>query len=219
MATAEQTNPLLTRLQSLRANLSTNDQQVEKYEEEQREMRARSVLADALIPARFKEASIEDFDPESNVAKYIVWMNARTKPGFKGVFIEGKTGAGKTHAACAIANAFARTGKTVRFTQSVKLLDSAQRLFSESDREFVKRARMASLLVIDDLGKEVVTAKTLPILYSIIDDRYAANRTTIITTNYSASELQRHYESVEPETGLAIMRRISEMTFGMEVTR
>lgn len=217
MDTVEAENPLVTALNSLRAKYEEayTSEDIVAFEEEQRQATARSVLATSFIPKRYRDAKPTDFDPDSRVYKYAMWV----KPNAKGAFIEGVTGAGKTHAACAIANWYARHGRSVRFVQSVDLVNALMHPYSESDRDLVRQARNASLLVIDDLGKEAVTAKTLPEIYGFIDARYANRRTTVITTNYSPTQLQSRYEQIEPETGLAIMRRISEMTLGMEVSR
>jgi DNA replication protein DnaC len=65
-----------------------------------------------------------------------------------------------------------------------------------------------SVLVLDDLGKERLTARMETDLFAVIDERTSGMRTTIITTNYTGETLLDRFTN--KETGVAIIRRMRD---------
>lgn len=111
------------------------------------------------------------------------------------VLMAGKTGLGKTHLSLAI------VGKVIEKGYSV-LYNSAQNFFRELQNErFGKSGSSAfenmmlecDLLVIDDLGAEFSTTFTVSALYNIVNTRINTGLPTIISTNYSLSEIENQY--------------------------
>ena len=116
-------------------------------------------------------------------------------PGVKGILMQGDTGLGKTHLSLAIAAQVAEKGAVV-------LYDSAQNLLRQIEGEHFGRmeqkgtldaALNADLLILDDLGTEFASQFTLSMIYDILNTRFSQNRTTIVSTNLTARELEEKY--------------------------
>ena len=56
--------------------------------------------------------------------------------------------------------------------------------------EFFERLTSVDLLQIDDLGAEKRSDWVLEQLYAIVDERYAANRSIVVTTNLDLTQLE-----------------------------
>ena len=111
----------------------------------------------------------------------------------KGINFEGTYGTGKTHLAVAIALELMKKGKPVICKTSIDLLADIKKTYdrdsSYDEHQVMKVYKDVSLLIIDDLGKEQCTDWSMPIIYSILNDRYEEMKPTIITTNYNEDML------------------------------
>jgi len=100
--------------------------------------------------------------------------------------LTGTYGCGKTHLAAAIANFRASHGDQPLFIVVPDLLDHLRATFNpQSPVPFDKRfedLRVASFLVLDDLGTESATPWSREKLYQLFDYRYNARLPTVITT-------------------------------------
>ena len=129
-----------------------------------------------------------------------------------GLYIHGGVGAGKTHAASAMARLFAEAGYDVAFATAKGMLERVKATFDEGGTEAaVARYAKCDVLVLDDLGKEDATEWSVGTVFSVLDARYEDMRPTIITSNYApgalADRLARRGERVTAE---AIASRISQ---------
>lgn len=102
-----------------------------------------------------------------------------------GLIFWGKPGSGKTFAAGCIANALIEKSIPVLVTSFPRILSAG---YDKSD--ILKSMRKFDLVVIDDLGVERQNEYALETVYTIIDERYKANKPMIITTNLEYSELK-----------------------------
>lgn len=132
-----------------------------------------------------------------------------------GIYICGAQGAGKTWMACRIAKEWLAEGMgSVRFVPSVQLLAEIADTYggrSEGEGSVMARYTKCSLLVVDDLGKEVPSTWALSKLFALFDTRYANNRPTIITTQFGTDALaKRMAQSGDVETAMAIVSRFRE---------
>lgn len=132
--------------------------------------------------------------------------------GGAGLYIHGGVGAGKTHAASAMARLFAEAGYEVAFTTAKGMLERVKATFDEGGTEAaVARYAKCDVLVLDDLGKEDATEWSVGTVFSVLDARYEDMRPTIVTSNYApgalADRLARRGERVTAE---AIASRISQ---------
>ena len=110
----------------------------------------------------------------------------------EGLFIVGPNGTGKTHLAAATALHLISKGVPVVCKTSENMLSDIKRAFDSKEAteyEVLKAYKDVDLLIVDDLGKEQCTDWSISTLYSILNDRYEDMKPTIITTNYSGSDL------------------------------
>lgn len=109
----------------------------------------------------------------------------------------GGTGLGKTHLSSAIANRVLEGGYDVFYNSAVGLIsDYEQKRFGNgisTEGGDTDRYIDCDLLIIDDLGTEVVNQFTLSCLYFVVSTRLNLNKPTIISTNLSPADLRKTY--------------------------
>lgn len=114
------------------------------------------------------------------------------------LLLVGGTGLGKTHLSSAVARRVIEKGYNVVY-------ESAESIFREIGREIFKvdysggepeyyRFFDCDLLIIDDLGSEMVTPSSVSYLYNIINTRINKGLPTIISTNNSSDDIKRKYD-------------------------
>ena len=112
----------------------------------------------------------------------------------------GPPGLGKTFLSAAIARVVAENGYSVAYDTVSALLASFEReKFSRSEEEQsaaasrVRQLMGCDLLILDDLGTEMLTAFTQSALYSLLDGRIRAGKSTIISTNLDRAAISERY--------------------------
>ena len=134
---------------------------------EEEAARREKALSRAGIPRRYWAAEADR--PE--FAEYIASFAGN---GGAGLYIHGGVGAGKTHAASAMARLFAEAGYEVAFTTAKGMLERVKATFDEGGTEAaVARYAKCDVLVLDDLGKEDATEWSVGTVFSVLDARYA----------------------------------------------
>lgn len=113
------------------------------------------------------------------------------------VALFGETGLGKTHLSSALACRIIERGYDVLYTTAVNLVsDYENRRFGNGQNtpgEDTERYTSCELLIIDDLGTEVINQFTVSCLYNIINTRINKQLSTIISTNLTASDFRQKY--------------------------
>ena len=110
----------------------------------------------------------------------------------------GAPGLGKTHLSLAIAEGVARAGHLVMYESAPHLMDQLELgKFQKDDAalEFREVIFGCDLLVIDDLGTELVTRYTQAEVYDLVNHRLNTGKPTIINTNLGLQEIERTYSS------------------------
>lgn len=161
------------------------------------------------IPERYVLAEMDD------AAKFLELV--KTVDDGRGLFLTGETGAGKTHAACAVAQHFLRRGKTVRFADPEQIerevKASWRREVNDDEHSVISRYVTADLVIIDDLGAEAMTSTTMKALRAIISGREANGRVTIFTSNLTREQLaQRVADGTDEVMADRMASRIKGMT-------
>lgn len=110
----------------------------------------------------------------------------------------GSTGVGKTFLTHCIAKELLDSSHTVLYLTSLQLFDILEKnKFHHEDastsNEQIAYMLHSDLLIIDDLGAELVNSFTASQLYYFIEERHTNKRPTIISTNLSFQELRDRY--------------------------
>ncbi len=110
----------------------------------------------------------------------------------------GATGLGKTHLSTSVAVAVIERGFDVKYETAQNLLaDFEAKQFRSSysamDEDPTERYFECDLLIIDDLGTEMVNQFTVSCLYNLINTRINRGKAMIINTNLSSAEMRRRY--------------------------
>lgn len=167
-------------------------QERDRITEENRQRRIAQNLsqADSLM---LKNTFDEDKHPHTGVSRqchdYCRNWNEYYKPRNIGMYIYGSVGVGKTFYASCVANEIARVyGDTVKALSVTKAIND---LFSTDDKSgYIDKLAEVDLLVLDDFGSERKTDYALEQIFSIIDERYKAQKPIIITSNLDYGNLK-----------------------------
>ena len=115
------------------------------------------------------------------------------------LLLQGGTGLGKTYLSACIARAVAAKSYSVCYDSASAALDAFERQkFARDEAQEAADARVrqmldCDLMILDDLGTEMVTPMSLSALYTLLNTRLINGRKIIISTNCSDEELQRRY--------------------------
>ena len=111
----------------------------------------------------------------------------------------GDTGLGKTHISSAIGGIVAKKGNDVYYTGAVDMLaDFESERFGydrfDDQASVTDKYFSCDLLIIDDLGTELINQFTTSSLYNLINSRLVRKKATIINTNFTRDELRKKYQ-------------------------
>ena len=187
---------------------------------EQRLRRGRSKGVASVVPPRYRGVGF-DRPPVSDMARSLETKGAVTETAAfvesldekldtgRGLWLFGDTGTGKTTLAMLISKAALEAGHSVAIYSLPKLLARIRRTYDsepsgESYLTFFERLTSVDLLHIDDLGAEKRSDWVLEQLYALINERYEAQRSMLITTNLP-------HEALEEQIGARTVSRLSQI--------
>ena len=110
----------------------------------------------------------------------------------------GGTGLGKTHLSTSIARRVIDKGYDVFYAGAITLIsDFEMQRYGNSAGEDTGLGTSqyfdCDLLIMDDLGTEVINQFTATVLYNVINTRLSRRKSTIINTNFTQEELRKKY--------------------------
>lgn len=116
----------------------------------------------------------------------------------RNLLLLGSTGLGKTHLSSAAARVIIDRGFDVQYVTAVGMLaDFEYQRFGNSisgtEGDNIARYYDCDLLIIDDLGTEVINQFTLSCIYNVINIRLTRKCSTVISTNLTQKELREKY--------------------------
>lgn len=115
------------------------------------------------------------------------------------LLFSGGYGCGKTHLAAAIANSRIENDKSAVFVVVPDLLDHLRATFGPSSEtsydDLFDEIRNTSVLILDDLGVQVVTPWAQEKLFQILNHRYNSQLPTVLTTNQRLEDLDQRLRS------------------------
>ncbi len=112
----------------------------------------------------------------------------------KNIVFMGATGTGKTYCARLIAHELQQRGFTVTFSSTYNIVKRMKDNLYGQDATAPTDFLSSDLLIIDDLGTEPSINNGDEMLYTIINERYASNKSFIITTNLTTEQILTRYE-------------------------
>lgn len=118
------------------------------------------------------------------------------------LLLQGDTGLGKTFLSACIARVVASKGYSVCYDSATAALDAFERQkFARDPEEAEAAARRVrqmlgcDLMILDDLGTEMVTPFSTSALYTLLNTRLVNGKRSILSTNCPDEELQRRYSA------------------------
>ncbi len=177
--------------------------------------KARLRGVDSVIPAKYRGVSF-DRPPVTQmneivvrrVRDYCTSIDENIEAG-RGLWLYGSSGTGKTTLAMLVSRIALEAGRSVAIYSLPKLLARIRRTFDaetgeQSYSDLFERLATVDLLHVDDLGAENRTEWVLEQLYALVNERYEAQRSLVVTTNLEEHEL-------EDQIGERVVSRLVEM--------
>lgn len=116
---------------------------------------------------------------------------------FRNILLYGDTGVGKTFLSHCIAKELIESSRSVIYFSASQLFDAlAKTAFSKKDETDTDNANHiydCDLLIIDDLGTELVNSFTTSQLFICLNERILRRKATIISTNLSLEDIKSIY--------------------------
>ncbi|MDY4487982.1 MAG: ATP-binding protein [Candidatus Limivicinus sp.] len=116
------------------------------------------------------------------------------------LLFQGGTGLGKTYLSACIARVVANKGYSVCYDSAAAALEafevqkfSRDPETSEAANARVRRMLDCDLMILDDLGTEMISSISTSALYTLLNTRLVNGNKIIISTNCSDEELQKKY--------------------------
>nr|WP_276129597.1 ATP-binding protein [Rubrobacter indicoceani] len=134
----------------------------------------------------------------------------------RGMLLMGLPGRGKTHMMVGIGRGLLERGRVAGYYSVVRLVSEVQDSYSdyggESRRAIIESVASSEVVLLDDLGKEHVSANVDSIIYELFDTLENSGATVIVSTNvptvrdgsYRGPVLSERYDE-------AVRSRISAM--------
>lgn len=129
------------------------------------------------------------------------------------LLLNGNPGLGKTFLSACIARTVSDNGYSVVYETASRLFAQLEKARFSGDAEaHAQSARFAAcdLLIIDDLGSELVTPFVQAALYSLVNDRLLGGLPTIVSSNLQSGEFSQRYG---PSVASRLLGSYRQVTF------
>lgn len=206
-----------------------------KYQKAQQKMkRLDKAFKAAKIPPQYRDKTFLDYKVTSDNAQAVKAAKSFLNTGTGGLFFYGNPGTGKTFLASIVTQEFLKLNQSVIFGDVPSLLEVLRSSFDDKNTkimDLMDDLSTVDLLVLDDLGTENPTEWAVERIYSIINQRYNAEKPVIVTSNFKLKEIARRlnnpkktYKSKKEDekdfpsvTGDRIISRLAQMCTRVEL--
>lgn len=168
----------------------------------------------SCIPPRFASKTFDDYTAENDGQQRALRVSRDYAENWETMvergtclILSGKVGTGKTHLACAVANAVIAQGHSALFATVTDALRSIKQSYGRdaavSETDAINALVEPRLLVLDEVGMDYGTEHSKTMLFDLMNKRYENMRPSIILTNLDAAALREYF-------GDRIMDRLRE---------
>lgn len=168
----------------------------------ERQWEFQRLVSIAAIPARFADRSFDGYKATTGGQKVALgvcrayaekWADKRANGS--SLVMTGAPGTGKTHLACAVANAvmrdFLATAQFITVSAMLRSIKDTYRKGSErSEQAVINSYGAPDLLILDEVGVQVGSEHEKLLMFEVLNERYQNLRPTILISNLSVSELE-----------------------------
>ncbi|MEA2391651.1 MAG: replication protein DnaC [Solirubrobacteraceae bacterium] len=159
----------------------------------QRLSRAKARSLSAVIPARYRGVGFDrppvtemDRHVVDSARRYVARIHENLDAG-EGMWLVGDVGTGKTTLAMLISRSAIEAGRSVAIYSLPRLIALLRHSYDDGSSytniELIDRLTSVDLLHLDDLGAERTNDWVLEQIYSIVNARYEAQRSIVVTSN------------------------------------
>ena len=193
-----------------------------KYEYAERaRRRLERLFTFSRVPAQYAGKMFTDYKltpANKEAVKSTKWAIEHDE---KGILLYGTPGTGKSLLTAIMVNEIIRRGRVAMFASLPDLLNDIRNSYDAGNtQEVIQAVNEAPFLVLDDLGAERMTPWVGEQLFSLINSRLSGKRQTVITSNFSPSQLIERMQTIDARgnrvddmQGKRIMSRINEMCY------
>lgn len=174
----------------------------EQEEQARRERRVADLRSRSRIPARFSERSFADYEASVQGQKIALGVCKAFAASWPEKLAEGASlvltggpGTGKTHLACAVANAVmgshlaeCKFGTVATILRHIK--DTYRKDSERSEQDAINNLVSPDLLIVDELGVQVGSEHEKLLMFEVLNARYQELRPTILISNLCSAELE-----------------------------
>ncbi len=190
--------------------LSKNEAKYQKAMHDERKSRLSAAIEKCVdrIPPIYRDTVYEQLTEDAQ--QYASGWNPMSDPRKHSLIITGKSRTGKSRTAAYIAERLALENKAeVEFMTMFDLERAIEEgITGGTHSKQIGRIIRVPYLVLDDIGKEMLTKRVASDLFAIIDGRVSYKRTTIITTQHTGTEIASRFN--DRTLGDAIVARLRE---------
>ncbi|WP_051299096.1 ATP-binding protein [Marinobacterium litorale] len=160
-------------------------------------------ISSSLIPDKYLTRSFDNYRVETDAQGRALETTRRFAEHFDqfqrtgaGLIMIGRPGTGKTHLACAIANALIEKGATVLFVTVSKMIrrirETYRRDSEYTEQQMIDSLRDVDLLIIDEVGIQRGTESEEHLLFEVLNERNSVFGPTIILSNLTVEEIKAY---------------------------
>ena len=171
-----------------------------------RRLRLTAITDEKYLACTFARDNQQDAVARAFCLNYVKRFQAMADQNI-GLILLGEPGTGKSFYAASIANALVDEGIEAHIATLPELVHRMTAEFGKRRDETIALIHRVPLLVIDDFGVERKTSYGYEQIYAVVNERYKAQKPTVVTTNLTFAQLHAP-EAVEDKR---ILARVNEM--------